>query len=173
MSSSIQIINQGATHSDLAWAALLYSRIMIMFFLSINLSGCVCFDIYEQWIDRTSLGDDIVSINLKDTNLDTKHQRAVELTNNFFSGYTEKNEIVKYFNKIGGECWDIEGEYIGACRVTRESPWYARKTICSRPKLQGIKKDVLIYKFKKIDDRFYFDYEWDVKNSSSAQSIKW
>jgi hypothetical protein len=135
--------------------------------------GCVCFDIYEHWIDRTSLGDDIVSMNLKDTNPYGREQRREKLTNDFFSSYREKSEVFEYFESIGGGCWDLEGEYLGACRVTRESPMYARKTICNNPKFQGIKRDVLIYKFKKVDDRFSFEYDWDIKNTSLAQPIKW
>lgn len=148
-------------------------RILLTLLLSINTSGCVCFNIYSQQIDRSSLGDDIVSLNLKDGNLNEKHQKWVELTNNFFSSYRDKTEVIEYFESIGGECWDLEGEYIGACRVIRESPLFTRKTICSSPKFQGIVVDALVYKFKKIDDSFSFEYEWDLKNSSPVKSGDW
>lgn len=147
--------------------------ILLVLLVSMNMSSCVCFDIYSQQIDRSSLGNDIVSLNLKDGNLDGAHQRWVDLTNKFFASYRDKKDIVEYFESIGGECWDEEGENIGACRVIREAPLFTRKTICSKPKFQGMVVNALIYRFKKDDDRFSFDYEWDLEHSSPVKSGDW
>ncbi len=147
--------------------------ILLVLLMSMNMSSCVCFDIYSQQIDRSSLGDDIVSLSLKDGNPHGREEKWEKITNDFFSSYRDKIDVFEYFESIGGECWDLEGEYIGACRVIRESPLFTRKTICSSPKFQGIVVDALIYKFKKTDDRFSFEYEWDLKNSSPVKSGNW
>lgn len=148
---------------------------LIAFFL-LNMHGC-CFDVYGQHIDRSGLGDDIVSRMLKDKSFNAEMRRSKwePLTNDFFSTYRDENEVVEYFKKIGGECWGLQGEFSGACRVTRESPWYAWKSSCDedKPKLQGLVKDVLIYKFKKIDGKFHVEYEWDYANIPPAQKIIW
>jgi hypothetical protein len=131
-------------------------------------------DIYEQWNDRSSLGNDIVSRMHKDKNTEGKYRRWIELTNEFFSSYQGKEEVNKYFKSIGGECWDLDVEYIGACRLILETSWYGKKSICHSPEFLGIQKDAFIYKFKKIDGRFSFEYEWDFDNSTHQQlPFKW
>ncbi len=118
--------------------------------LSLSISGCECLPLYAVWTDRSSLGDDIVSLMIKDTGYDRyRPGKWEDFTSQFFSSYKDEQEVMKYFNSIGGTCWSdaITDGY--TCRVIRELTRYTQKTICSEPKLQRIDKVPYIYRFKK------------------------
>lgn len=122
--------------------------------LSLSISGCGCLPLYAVWTDRSSLGDDIVSLMMKDSGYDRyRPGKWEDLTSQFFSSYIDEQEVMKYFNSIGGTCWSkaITDGY--ACRVTRELSWYTQKTICSEPKFQRIDSFPYIYHFKMMNNK--------------------